>query len=187
MNPADAYITTYTGLRFHFLEPEPDQICVEDIAHALAHTVRFTGAVQRFYSVAEHSVFVALWTPVEHRVAALLHDAAEAYFGDCARPLKYLPQMAGYRELIGRTEAVIAAKFGFPHPLPPIVKEIDGRIILDEQAQFLPQADWGEAECDEYEVGNKPLGCQLRGWLPRDAEAAFLETYYTLGEPVRRH
>jgi hypothetical protein len=186
MNPEDAYITTFTGKQFHFLDPQPDQICIEDIAHQLSGEPRFNHSTTAFYSVAEHSVFVALCAPVQHRVAALLHDAAEAYFKDIARPLKYLPQMAGYRELIAKTEAVIAAKFGFTYPLDPIIKELDGRIILDEKDQFLPHAEWSDEEMEACEVGLKPLGVTLRGWLPRNAEAAFLETYFTLGEPVVR-
>lgn len=192
MSPEDAYITTYTGKHFHLVNPEPDQICVEDIAHHLARVCRFGGAVRAdnvptgFYSVAEHSVFVALTCPLKHRIAGLFHDAAEAYFCDLPRPLKYLPQLAGYRDLIANAERVIAAKFGFEFPLPAIVKEIDSRIILDEQADFMPQADWGEDECDALEVGSQPLGVTLRGWMPSDAEAAFLEVYTTLGERVRR-
>lgn len=186
MNPADAYITTFTGKKFHFLDPQPDQICIEDIAHQLAAESRFSGATTKFYSVAEHSVFVAFCTPLKHRVAALLHDAAEAYFRDIPRPLKYLPEMAGYRGLLQKTEAVIAAKFKFEYPLPAIVKEVDCRIILDEKEQFLPHADWGDDELSEYDVGDKPLGVQLRGWFPPDAEAAFLEAYWGLGEKVHR-
>jgi hypothetical protein len=186
------HITTASGKRFYPLDPQPDDICIEDIAHHLARICRFTGAVQAsdfngsFYSVAEHSVFMALCAPVQHRVAALLHDAAEAYFNDMARPIKYLPEMAPYRALIARTEAVIAEKFKFEYPLPEIVKDLDSRIILDERDQFLPNADWSEDDLELCEVGAEPLGVTLRGWLPEAAEAAFMEIFWTLGERGRR-
>jgi hypothetical protein len=186
------HITTASGRRFYPLDPQPEDICIEDIAHHLARICRFTGAVQggenhnSFYSVAEHSVFIALCAPVQHRVAALLHDAAEAYFNDMARPIKYLPEMAPYRALIGDCEAVIARKFGFAHPLDPIIKELDGRILLDERGQFQPQAQWSDDDMAALDVGAEPLGVTLRGWAPEAAQAAFMETYYTLGCRGRR-
>lgn len=67
---------------------------IEEIAHALAQITRFTGHAKRPYSVAEHSLLVAYIaagegaTPVQ-QLAALLHDAHEAYVGDLASPAKW--------------------------------------------------------------------------------------------------
>jgi hypothetical protein len=67
------------------LRPDPEQIELVDIAHALARITRFTGHGDRCFTVAQHSVMV-------HDLArvpwALLHDAAEAYIGDASSPLK---------------------------------------------------------------------------------------------------
>jgi len=185
------YITTYTGKKFPLLDPSPDDVCIEDIAHHLARICRYTGAIgdgvsSSYYSVAEHSVFVALCAPVQYRMAALLHDAAEAYIGDLSRPLKYLAGMQAYRDMDAKIEAVIAKKFNLEYPWPAIVKELDSRIILDEKATFLKDQDWAAEDCERWDVLDTPLGVQLRGWLPREAEAAFMETYWTLGERVRR-
>ncbi len=67
--------------------PAPDLLM---IARALGNICRFNGNTNRHYSVAEHSVRVAQLVPPQHRLAALLHDAAEAYVGDMASPLRQL-------------------------------------------------------------------------------------------------
>lgn len=172
------WIETFTGRQFYPLDPNPEDICIEDIAHALSNICRFNGHVKQFYSVAEHSVFVALCSPVKHRVAALLHDASEAYLCDLPRPVKL--NVIGYAEAEHRLMECIARKFGFGMPLPEIVKLNDNRILLDEREQFMPPSD------RDWELGVEPLGVNLRGWLPRDAEAAFLETWFTLGGRVHR-
>jgi hypothetical protein len=172
------FIQTYTGKQFWPLDPRPDDVDIHDIAHALSSICRFNGHTRQFYSVAEHSVFVALYAPIEHRVAALLHDASEAYLCDLPRPIKNC--VTGYAEAEHKVMAVIAEKFGFTLPLPEIVKSLDTRILLDEREAFMVPTDhdWG------FNV--EPLGAQLRGWYPPDAEAAFLQVFYDLGEKVVR-
>jgi hypothetical protein len=69
-------------------------VLLEDIAHHLAQINRFTGACRRPYSVAEHSLLVSeiaereLGLPRMGQLAALLHDAHEAFIGDLNSPLK---------------------------------------------------------------------------------------------------
>ena len=53
------WIMTFTGRKFWVLDPQPEDVNIIDIAHALAMKVRFNGHVSRFYSVAQHSVLVA--------------------------------------------------------------------------------------------------------------------------------
>lgn len=68
-------------------------IDVEDIAWQLAQINRFTGACNRPYSVAEHSLLVADLAAYDGRNAmlqllCLTHDAHEAYTGDASSPVK---------------------------------------------------------------------------------------------------
>ena len=82
---------TYKGLKFFPLDPKPEDVCIEDIAHHLAIKCRFGGATQVPYSVAEHSVRVSeCLVPLGHRLqlVGLLHDAAEAYLPDWPAPIK---------------------------------------------------------------------------------------------------
>lgn len=81
------FIFTFTGKHFNVYEPEVDMIDPRDISHSLAHLCRFNGHTREFYSVAQHSCIVADLVPEEHKLAALLHDATEAYLGDMTRHL----------------------------------------------------------------------------------------------------
>ena len=85
----NAWIQTYKGGQFWPLDPRPQDVDIEDIAHALSMQCRFAGHVKHFYSVAQHSVLVARHVPQEYRVYALLHDAAEAYLFDCPKPIRH--------------------------------------------------------------------------------------------------
>lgn len=82
---------THTGKRFEIFNPQPDAICIEDIAHSLAHICRFNGHTKKFYSVAEHSlncarIAAALTTDPRAVWATLMHDAHEAYTCDIPKP-----------------------------------------------------------------------------------------------------
>ena len=103
------FITTYTGKKFHYLDPQPDEIDIVDIAHSLSLTCRFSGHCREFYSVAEHSIRVAEIVPLELRLQALLHDAAEAYITDIPRPIK---RAFGLRSCEERILHKILAKYG---------------------------------------------------------------------------
>lgn len=83
-----SWIQTFTGKKVFPLAMTAEMVCVDDIAHALSMKCRFTGHCREFYSIAEHSVRVSLLVRPELRLAALLHDAAEAYLPDLARPIK---------------------------------------------------------------------------------------------------
>lgn len=75
---------------------QPD---ISEIAYALAQINRFCGHAKRPYSVAEHSVLVSSIAEGEGasttaQLAALLHDAHEAYTGDVSSPAKWAIGMA---------------------------------------------------------------------------------------------
>jgi len=84
----NAWIQTISGRKFPLAEPDPNQIDIEDIAHALSMLCRFNGHCTQFYSVAEHSMHVSHEISNDLALAGLLHDAAEAYLGDVPSPLK---------------------------------------------------------------------------------------------------
>ena len=94
-------ITTYTGRHIDPLHPDPDMICIEDIAHALSLICRGNGQVKTFFSVSQHCINCAreaLARGYSRRVAfaCLLHDASECYLSDVPRPFK--KTLSGYKE-----------------------------------------------------------------------------------------
>lgn len=105
----DPYVSTYLGNRFYLSRLHIDDVAIEDIAHGLAYQCRFNGQTREFYSVAQHSVMVMNLVPEEHRLAALLHDAAEAYLGDMVKPLKNL--FPAFSEIEAQVMATIGQRF----------------------------------------------------------------------------
>ncbi|RIA22635.1 hypothetical protein DFO61_3325 [Ectopseudomonas oleovorans] len=91
------WILTQSATQVDILKPQAKQIRIDDICHGLAHVCRFNGQTRHHYSVAQHSLIVADIVPQEHKLAALLHDAAEAYMADIARPIKLLMISAAER------------------------------------------------------------------------------------------
>jgi uncharacterized protein len=174
----DFWITTSTGRHWYPKDPEGSEYCIEDIAHALSMLCRFNGHCSRFYSVSEHSVWVSrLVTQAGHGLWGLLHDASEAYLVDIPRPVKYLPEMAGYRELEGRTMWAILTSFGLHKDEPTAVKEAD-RLLLRNEAKLLGllRPDWDVADWPD-------LNLSIEMMQPDQAEAAFLAQYRSLMRP----
>lgn len=190
------WIETFTGKKFHVMDPRPDEVDVRDIAHSLSMQCRYFGHVTRFYSVAEHSILLAKavlreistssspsFEPLRRtrtRIAktALLHDASEAYTGDMARPLKN--NMPAYMAVEAKIWGAIVEALGLIDPVPSIIKEFDSRIIADERAQGMAKSQNAWAT-DSLE----PLGVELQFLDPRAAEDAMTRELSDVGFALR--
>ena len=176
-SPESAYIETYTGKIFHILAPTVDEICIEDIAHALSQQCRFTGHTRVPYSVAEHSIYVSELCPKEYALWGLLHDASEAYISDLNSPLKTYSALGDYyKEIEARLMKVIGEKFGLFGHEPPEVKKIDYEMLWVEKSQLLTSASWG----DKWPAPKSVPDIKIAALPSREAEAAFLERYTLL-------
>ena len=167
-------ITTFSGIRFWPLLPNPADILIADIAHALAHQCRFGGHASKFYSVAEHSVHVSRLCPAQDALWDLLHDASEAYLVDLPRPLKRLPEFAPYREAERRLQRAVAERFGLAPEQPASVMAADDTMLWIEAHSLLGSMPV-EAIRDTrppFEITN-PL-------LPVEAERLFLSRFREL-------
>ncbi|WP_313489016.1 phosphohydrolase [Stutzerimonas nitrititolerans] len=131
------WILTRTGRRFDLLQPCPTQVFVLDIAHALAHLCRFSGHTSHHYSVAQHSLLVASIVPAEHQLAALLHDATEAYVGDMVRPLKAL--LPEYSAIENGIWLAICERFNLDPELPACIHEADMVALATERRDLMPE------------------------------------------------
>jgi hypothetical protein len=135
------YMETFTGRRFDPTLMVVDDVCIEDIAHALALQNRYNGHSKGPISVARHSLWVCHEVELScahDRVLALtglLHDAAEAYLGDIIRPLKHRPWAVGYLEMEEQVEQVIALKFRIPFPMPEEIKAADVTVTATHERE----------------------------------------------------
>lgn len=125
-------IRTFTGKMVDLVNPTEPMIDIRDIAHALSRICRFGGHIDSFYSVAQHSIVCSNRVPQELALCGLLHDATEAYIGDMVRPLKYLPQMAFFRDTEQKIWEVIARRWGLPDHIPDAVKKVDDDLCWEE-------------------------------------------------------
>lgn len=142
-----------SGYRIYPLDPRPEDIDIQAVAHHLANNNRWNGATQHktfrsriSFSVAEHSVLVSRFM-VEHlkrpdlELEALLHDAPEYLFGDIIRPIKHHPEVHAVIEPIeDRAEKVFAERYGLIYPLPPEIKIADKAVCTAEFRQIVPHS-----------------------------------------------
>jgi hypothetical protein len=133
---AKGEITTATGRNVNPLKLRPEDIDIQDIAHALSMTCRFNGHCRKFYSVAEHSVLVSYLCPRKFALIGLLHDAAEAYLGDIPSPVK--PKLKQFKTAENRAEQAIARKFGVASFKCTKVHTADKRALRIEMGFLLP-------------------------------------------------
>lgn len=169
-----SWFTLFSGRKFYPLDPRPDEIYVRDIAHALSLLCRFNGHCARHYSVAQHSVYCSNQVPDEHKLAALLHDATEAYVGDMIRPLKKnIPQ---YVEIENKVWTAIASRFSLSTTLPECVHVADNTVLAAEaQALLLPLG-----ERKSWLPWEPPANLRVETWTSEEASAMFLDRFQQL-------
>jgi 5'-deoxynucleotidase YfbR-like HD superfamily hydrolase len=149
------WIQTYSGKAFYLLDPQPSEVEIIDIAHALSHECRFNGHCEEFWSVAQHSLMVMhevmRLLPVQHRdrrrrisLLALMHDAEEAYYKDIPTPLKLL--WPAYGALKDRGRRAINERLGLSsvieecQDLLPLIKQADLNLLAAEKISLMKPA-----------------------------------------------
>jgi hypothetical protein len=157
------YMKATSGTWVNLIEPDPNTILLGDIVTSAKRVVRFAGHSK--VTLAEHSCRVHdiaryHFKERDGRVlrAALMHDAHEAYVVDIPSPLKTaLREVLGgpstYDEVEARVAAVLAEKFDFDYPHPPVVKEAD-TIALAIEANLT----WGAGTAEEWGLPTPPDG-----------------------------
>ena len=153
----DGWMETFTGVRFELSNPKPEDVRIEDIAHALALQGRFNGHSSFFWSVAQHSLLVADYLDKRNRtdrivMLGLLHDAAEAYIGDVTSPVKAM--CSHVRELEAKVMAAVYEGLKIEPPNEheyKWVKEADMAIITMEAGVVMHSRGewWGLPEVAE--------------------------------------
>jgi len=172
--PGEPWIQTYSGRRFNPTNPNPDAIVIQDIAHALSMQCRFSGHCKKFYSVAQHSVYVSHICNEEDALWGLLHDASEAYLVDVPRPLKRSGKIEGYIEFERVMQEAVCKRFGLPIKEPHSVKKADTKLLATEARDLMHplHPDWVQPIT--------ALPFTIESWSPDKAKDMFMQRFFEL-------
>lgn len=176
----DSIIITYKKHRFSPRNPSANDIEIADIAHALSCLCRANGHLDRYYSVAAHSINCmregkAAGFTLNQQKALLLHDASEAYLSDIIRPVKLL--LPDYLVMERRLQNIIYEKYGvkLDDETRQRVSEVDDALLYHE---FLTMA--GERLFNEdFPLFSQP---DFSASEAAAAEQAFLAEFAALAE-----
>jgi len=172
------HIVTFTGEKFTPLEPDINQIHIEDIAHSLSLLCRANGHIDYFFSIAQHSINCANEAKARShssriQLACLIHDASEAYISDITRPVKlYLNE---YKVIEKRLQDIIYTKFlGAPLQTEEfnLVNQIDNDMLACEFVVLMPK----RMVITEIPKLSGTTSFEYRGQT--EVETEFLKVYY---------
>lgn len=174
-----SWLGTNSGQVINLLDPDPNNITIEDIATGLSNHCRFNGQLKTWYSVAEHSIRVMELVPKHLKKQALLHDATEAFICDVPTPLK---RMLGehYEAIEVRLAAAIGEALNVELVnLDETVHQADRIMVVTERDALTekPQV-WSP----EYENSLRYPGFFRRFHTPAVARVAFLEAWEQVKE-----
>lgn len=175
------WIQTHHGHRFEYQNTDPRHFFIGDIAHSLSLLCRFNGHTKKFYSVAEHSVWVSHMVSPENALAALMHDAAEAYISDVPSPLKRLLGKTG-QELKNKEleyQRLMGERFGYDPYMNGEITQADLEMLLIEKQQAMLHAlEWGWERDFEFILHDRlPYNIELAFWSPDESSERFLRRF----------
>lgn len=168
------YIICHSGKHFYPLDVRKSDIKIEDISHALSKQCRFGGHVNKFYSVAEHSVRVSYAIKPQFALMGLLHDGSEAYLVDLPRPIKRIDDFSTYRNIERKTQLIIYKKFtDYPQPSCEVeIDYVDNLLLATEARDLMNNPYW----CHSMHK----LHDKIEPWGPEKAKRKFMKRYLEL-------
>ena len=173
-------ILTYKGITMDPLNPRPEDLKIEDIAHALSMIARANGHFPIRHLVAQHCIECSEEARMRGlnsrmQLLCLLHDGAEAYLGDFVSPVKHL--MQEYTRAEDQLLDMVYEKFAGECPSPEeeaLVKEIDKTLLYYE---FLELMGCPVGELPEHPLQSEPQFVE-KDW--KGVEEEFLTLYRKL-------
>ncbi|MEK6829611.1 MAG: hypothetical protein AABY15_05825 [Nanoarchaeota archaeon] len=184
-------MTLYSGREVDIFNLNPQDIDVEDIAHALSNLCRYGGHCLFHYSVAQHSYLCSLeeGTKLE-QFEFLMHDASEAFVNDLVRPIKHRPELSSYREQEDKIQKIIFEKYGLQFPFSKRVHEVDNKVLVGEINQLIIMKDEIYLKSVEKSISlrealkilrdEKLANCTIPKISPEEAKELFLNRFYEL-------
>lgn len=134
------------GECYDFDTPNPEIITAEDVAYALAYTVRWRGqtrwqGTRCFYGVGQHCVFgaeemLAAGCGSAHALAFLMHEPDEVVLPDFPGPAKNC--VPGLKEFAHRQGDALLHRFNIDVPDPDLIKRWDLRMMNTEKRDLMP-------------------------------------------------
>lgn len=165
-------IATLSGRVIDYLDPDPEQIILDDIAAGLSVHPRYSGQTLRAWSVAQHSMLVAHLVSPQYRLHALLHDAPEAFLCDVPSPAKDAMRVvsngepSSYDVIERNLWTAICIRYDISHEMPDEVKRADRTAMVIEAPVLQPKGwchpVWDFARDEELELGGVHRGLFLR-------------------------
>ncbi len=183
------------GECYDFDNPNPEIITLEDIAHALAFTVRWRGQTRFmgercFFGVGQHCVFgaeemLAAGLGKAHALGFLLHEPDEVVLPDFPGPAKN--SLPGFRPFAKRQADALLDRLGWPGPPDPdLCKAWDMRMMTTEKRDLMPghEADTFHSSA-RTSISETEFPAFDRVIVPYDhpvmAATRWLELYHQLG------
>lgn len=183
------------GECYDFDAPNPEIITVEDIAYALAYTVRWRGQTRFrghrcYYGVGQHCIFgaeemVAAGMGRAHAFAFLLHELDEVALPDFPGPAKMC--VPGFREFARKQGDALQDALGWPGPPDPdLCKRWDIRMLNTEKRDLMAGHErdtFHNSHRQSASVENfPPFEREIVPFAHPDVAAVrFLELYWQLG------
>jgi 5'-deoxynucleotidase YfbR-like HD superfamily hydrolase len=193
----DTTIRLVSGKELDYLDPDPENIELHDIAHALARNTRYAGQIAGpLYSVAQHALFVSYIVAKHyHRpdlaLAAVHHDDVEALTTDWPWPLKqtFLKLGFDYKPLERALEKAIKTALDIEQLdfHDPTIKEADILALQVESAVMKPGFDPDDPRYVDNKVDEETLK-RLAPALPlgmriEQAEEQLMKLHHKLQQP----
>lgn len=183
------------GEAYDFDNPNPEIITIEDVAYALAYTVRWRGQARWhgrrvFYGVAQHCIFGA-----EEMLAAghgkavafsfLMHEPDEVVLPDMPGPVKNL--IPGFREVAKKQGEALSNRFWHKCLSPDLCKEWDLRMMVTEKRDLMAGHEVDTFHTSDHDSIDedrfRPFEREIVPYAHPDMAAErWLELYRRLGE-----
>lgn len=168
-----SYIRTYENKIFDYKDIENNKVSIEEIAHVLSYIPRWLGHTEYFYSVAQHCCWCFDNTE-GNRLEALMHDASEAYMGDCPTPLKKL--LPNFRKIESHISVLLSKTFNYNYPYSKETHDVDKK-ALEFERFFLKKLDQNYNPIKTYQRFDRS---ELKCWSSKKAEEEFLKRFYVI-------
>lgn len=183
------------GKSYDFDNPNPEVITIEDMAYALAFTVRWRGQTRFagkrcFYGVGQHCVFgaeqmLAAGMGSAHALGFLLHEPDEVVLPDFPGPAKGC--VPGFKDFAQRQGDALIDRFGWPGPPDPdVCKAWDMRMMNTEKRDLMAGHEADRFQTSERTAFSdddfRPFEDRIVPYAhPELAALRWLELYWQLG------